>query len=60
MIWTAPGPGTYRVEGAFADGMSIIYYYGHDITVSEASASAGNVTAAAAAASDVSTPVAAA
>jgi hypothetical protein len=61
VIWTAPGPGTYRVEGAFADGMSIIYYYGHDITVSEASASAGNVTAAAAAAaSDVSTPVAAA
>jgi hypothetical protein len=35
VIWTAPGPGTYRVEGAFAEGMSIIYYYGHDITVPE-------------------------
>ena len=35
VVWTAPGPGTYRVEGAFAEGMSIIYYYDHDITVPE-------------------------
>lgn len=35
VIWIAPGPGTYRVEGAFAEGLSIIFYYGHDITVPE-------------------------
>jgi hypothetical protein len=35
VIWTAPGPGTYRVEAAFAQAMGTIFYYGHDLTVPE-------------------------
>eukprot|EP01052_Picozoa_sp_SAG31_P013862 SAG31_NODE_845_length_11547_cov_8.098096_8_plen_167_part_00 len=33
VIWTAPGPGEYRIEAAFAEDMGIIYYYGHTIVV---------------------------
>jgi hypothetical protein len=33
VVWTAPGPGTYRVEGSFAFPMGVIYYYGHTIEI---------------------------
>ena len=42
VVWTAPGPGVYRIEAAFADVMGVVSYYGHDLAVA---AAGGNTSA---------------